>query len=294
MNIDTTTSSGFRALVFCALMGLMAALPWSQTAQAADFNPQPDPPGFGMLGVADGQTARLNVRLDRIPDQIYPPDPYRVTLYFLNGDGRVLTQQTFPMIAGQSAFLDYAAPSIPVGLRQRIRPIVIVEPDVRGNTPDFRSAVEVIDNITQRTAFVYPGRHNPPDDTPPAEHNPPGFYDSGIIGIARGQAARLNVVNTADIHNPDGYPPDPYRVTLSFYTKAGVLLAQTTKLLAPGQAAALDVKAANFAPSQGSRLELYAVVSVVPDAHGIVPCVMPTVEGFDIANGKTVFLVPAV
>jgi len=178
MNIDTTTSSGFRALVFCALMGLMAALPWSQTAQAADFNPQPDPPGFGMLGVADGQTARLNVRLDRIPDQIYPPDPYRVTLYFLNGDGRVLTQQTFPVIAGQSAFLDYAAPSIPVGLRQRIRPIVIVEPDVRGNTPDFRSAVEVIDNITQRTAFVYPGRHNPPDDTPPA---PPSSSRGGII-----------------------------------------------------------------------------------------------------------------
>ncbi|WP_374087327.1 hypothetical protein [Methylomicrobium lacus] len=289
MNIDTTTSSGFRALVFCTLLGLMAG----QSAQAADFNPQPDPPGFGMLGVAGGQTARLNVRLERVPDQTYPPDPYRVTLYFLNGDGRVLTQQTFPVIAGQSAFLDYAAPAITLGQRQRIRPIVTVEPDARGNTPDFNSMVEVIDNVTQRTAFVYPGRHNPPADTS-AEHNPPSDYTSGIVGITRGQAARLNVINTVDIHNPDGLPPDPYRVTLSFYTKAGVLLAQTTKLLAPGQAAALDVKAANFPPSQGSRLELYPVVSVVPDINGIVPCVMPTVEGFDIANGKTAFLVPAI
>ena len=281
-----------KALTRCALMVLIMCMSsWSQVAQAADFNPQPDPPGFGMLGVATGQTARLNVNFDRVAGQLYPPDPYRVTLYFLNGDGRILTQQSFSVIVGQSAFLDYAAPLMSSGLRQRIRPIVIVEPDASGKTPDFRTGVEVINNDTQRNVFVYPGRHNPPDDK--VLYNPPGYYDSGIVGITRGQAVRLNVVNTADIYNPVGYPPDPYRVTLSVYTRDGVLLAQTTKALAPGQAAALDVNASNFVRLDGVRLELHAVVSVTPDANGIVPCVMPTVEGFNVADGKTSFLVQA-
>lgn len=83
-------------------------------------------------------------------------------------------------------------------------------------------------------------------------------------------------------------------MTLSFYTREGLLLAQVTKLLAPGQAASLDVNAFNFVPNQDARLELHAVVTVTPDANGIAPCVMPTVEGFNLADGKTSFLLPAV
>lgn len=274
-----------KSFALCALLGLMI----SQSVLA--FNPQPDPPGFGMIGLAAGQIARLNINLDNPADKIYPPDPYRVTLYFLNGEGRAVTQQSYSVIAGQSAFLDYVAPDMRSGLRLRLRPIVIVEPDARGITPDFRSSVEVINNDSQRNAIAYPGLHNPPGYM--VLHNPPGFYDSGIVGITRGQAVRLNVVNTSDLYNPAGIPPDPYRVTLSFYTSDGVLLTQIIKALAPGQAASLDVNANGYAPNQGSRLEVHAVVTVAPDANGIVPCVMPTVEGFNTADGKTVFLVPA-
>lgn len=270
---------------------VMGAASPCRIAQAADFNPQPDPPGFGMLGIAAGQTARLNVSLDNLAGKAYPPDPYRVTLYFLNGDGRVLTQQTFPVMVGQPALLDYAAPFIKNGQRQRIRPIVMVEPDASGSTPDLRSVVEVINDDTQLDAIVYPGEHNPPADN--VTHNPPVFYDSGVVGIARGQSVRLNVVNTLDVHNPVGIPPDPYRVTLSFYGGDGSLLAQTFKFIAPGQAASLEVNASRFEPNQGSRLALHAVVSVDADVNGIAPCVMPTLEGFNTADGKTTFLIPA-
>ena len=267
----------------------MASLSWIQAAHA--FNPQPDPPGFGMLGVTTGQTARLNVTLNRVANQTYPPDPFRVTLYFLNGDGRILAQQSFPVLIGDSVFLDYATPVLPAGLRQRIRPIVIIEPDASGYTPDTRQTTEVINNDTQRNAYVFPGAHNPPSNRTTVKV--PANYDSGVIGITRGQVVRLNVVNTLDVYNPSAIPPDPYRVTLSFFTAEGTLLTQMTKFLSPGQAASLDVNADNFPPNQGQRLMVHAVVSGVPDINGLAPCVMPTVEGFDISNGKTSFLLLA-
>ena len=275
-----------KMVTLCGVICLMVGASWSQVAHA--FNPQPDPPGFGMFGIANGQTAHLNVKLERLDTKIYSPDPFRVTLYFLNGDGRTLTQQTFAVSAGQSVILDYAPPALPTGLRQRIRPIVIVEPDASGVIPDYKAVVEVLDNDTQRNVFVYAGAYRPQVDRISPTH-----YDSGLIGINRGQVARLNVVNTADVFNPVGIPPDPYRVTLSFYTSAGVLLTQITKSLAPGQTALLDVSARNFPSSQDARLEVYAVVSVEPDARGIAPCVMPTVEGFNLVDGKTSFLVGA-
>lgn len=279
-----------KAFTLCALLGLLFSLsPW---AQAADFNPQPDPPGFGMLGLTNGQTARLNVVLDREPGQTVPPDPYRVTLYFLNGDGTILAQQAFSLVIGQAASLDYAAPTLRAGMRLRVRPLVIAEPDSNGVIPCVRPVTEIINNDTQRSSIVYAGFHNPPADR--VFHNPPAFYDSGIAGITRGQVARLNVVNTSDVYRPAGFPPDPCRVTLSFYGSDGTLLAQTTQVLAPGQAAALDLNANNFAPNQGTRLQFRAVVTVAPNANGIAPCVMPTVEGFNLADGKTSFLLPAV
>lgn len=273
-------------LAICAFIGFLGSISWSSFVFA--FNPQPDPPGFGMLGVTTGQVARFHVTLQRVANQIYPPDPFRVTLYFLNGDGRILTQQTFPVTIGQSISLDYVTPFLPTGLRQRIRPIVTVEADARGITPGLRSVVEVIDNDTQSNRLVYPGKYSEP-----GAHNPPSYYDSGIVGITRGQVARINVVNTLDVFNPSSIPPDPYRVTLSFYSQEGILLSQITRNLAPGQAASLDLNANNFTSNQGRRLEFHAIVTVDRDANGLAPCVMPTVEGFSLADGKTFFLIPA-
>lgn len=297
-----------KALTVCALIGLMMwAFVGKQTAQAApDIRPQTGMPDFGMFGVTTEQTARLNVSLDRPSSDTVPPDPYRVTLYFLNGKGNVLTQESFMLRAGQAAFLDHAAPSMRHGVREIIRPVVIIDPKFRtiidpNYKPGFRSVVEVLNHDNQPNVFVYPALHSPPSETvlhsPPSEivlHSPPSEYDSGIVGITRGQVARLNVVNTSDIYRPAGVPPDPCRVTLSFYTSEGILLAQVTRALAPGQAASLDVNANDFLSNRGVRLQLHAVVTVVPGTSGIAPCVMPTVEGIDLNDGQTSFLLPAV
>ena len=152
--------------------------------------------------------------------------------------------------------------------------------------------VEVINHDSQPSAFVYPALHSPPSET--VMHSPPSEYDSGLVGITRGQGARLNVINTSDIYRPAGVPPDPCRVTLSFYTSEGMLLARVEKNLAPGQAASLELNANEFFSNQGARQQVHAVVTVTPGPGGITPCVMPTLEGFNLADGKTSFLIPAV
>lgn len=55
------------SLMLCAL---------ASTASA--FNPQPEIPGFGMLGIAGSQTARLNISYIAPPDSdthSFPPGP---------------------------------------------------------------------------------------------------------------------------------------------------------------------------------------------------------------------------
>ncbi|MGH7752939.1 MAG: hypothetical protein ACREN5_08995, partial [Gemmatimonadales bacterium] len=57
------------------------------------FNPQPDPPGFGMVGITQGQAVVLNVVLGDPPGDIEPPGPDRacqLTLSFVDASGRAL------------------------------------------------------------------------------------------------------------------------------------------------------------------------------------------------------------
>jgi hypothetical protein len=69
----------------CALV--IAVAPSSHTAKA--FNPQPDPPRIGMVGIADGQTARLNLANVSAPDDVLIPPPCRASLeIFDNVTGR--------------------------------------------------------------------------------------------------------------------------------------------------------------------------------------------------------------
>jgi hypothetical protein len=84
--------------------------------RAGAFNPQPDPPGYGMIGIADGQTARLNVVNLGVPDPTtgVPPDPCRMRLQFVDADGNVLVSRGIAPEMGHSAFLDFAPSFVPV------------------------------------------------------------------------------------------------------------------------------------------------------------------------------------
>jgi hypothetical protein len=129
---------------------------------ATAFNPQPDPP-FGMVGIAQGQTARLNlVHTGSAVPGLIPPDPCRARLRFLDADGNVLTALTAEVPAGHSTFLDFTPASIPTNLADALAPLrAEVRASVRFLTdqtpPDpCRTNVEIFDNVTGRTTVLFP------------------------------------------------------------------------------------------------------------------------------------------
>jgi hypothetical protein len=135
-------------------------------AHLGAFNPQPDPPRFGMVGIAEGQTARLNlVNLLPASPVALPPGPCRAELQFLDGDGSVLASRLVQLEAGHAAFLDFTPAFVPINtvgdaaapLRAEIRASVNL--GVGGLPPGpCRATLEIFDNTTARTAiFVQPG-----------------------------------------------------------------------------------------------------------------------------------------
>jgi hypothetical protein len=264
---------------------MLAGVPWS-AAHAEDFNPQPDPPGFGMFGVTRGQTARLQVAIVGV-DQHNPPGdrpgPFRVTLSFYNGDGSVMLQSSQSVELGQSAALDFVAPALPVGLRMRLRAAVRVDPDANGVVPCIKPALEVLNNDTGRSAFILEG-------TGEGDHtDDPG---SSLVGIARGQVARLNIVNLGVLPPDPYFPPGPCRVTLTFVDARGNVLSQVTKSVDFNRAAFLDLAWSDVPPDPYHRLQVRALVNVEPNAAGQLPSLKPTLEVFSTDTGMTSLLIP--
>jgi hypothetical protein len=232
------------------------------------------------------------IRPGTFPPGPCTPGPWRVTFKILNGDGTVLAQSTQTLTLKQTASLDYHPTDIPfTPVRKRIRPIVLVDPDANGLTPCIKQTFELINDDTQRTAVLYPGQDDMMmgDMTQSAQR-----VAFGLVGVISVHIARLNVVNTEDILVPRSLPPGPCKVILSFFGSDGSLLATITHTLDPGHAGSLDFNIASLG-SRGSagRFMIRAEVTVVPDVRGLIPCVMPTLEVFDTASGKTTFIIPA-
>jgi hypothetical protein len=115
---------------------------------------------FGMVGIADGQSARINAVSVGNPDLIgnpdlfrghgLPPGPCRVEFVFLDDAGRPIASSTETLAPGQSASLDL--PALRTTGRAQIRATVLVQPG------PCRSAVvttmEVIDGATGRTTLL--------------------------------------------------------------------------------------------------------------------------------------------
>lgn len=142
------------AIVGVAVLGVL-----SRTTKA--FNPQPDPPGFGMIGIAEGQTARLN--LVNIGTVGIPPGPCRATLEFFDGAGNVLASRRVRVLEGNATSLDFELPAVQVNgdatvatpLRAEIR--AAVAPIDNGVPPGpCRATVEIFDTATGRTSVLLP------------------------------------------------------------------------------------------------------------------------------------------
>jgi hypothetical protein len=122
------------------------------------------------------------------------------------------------------------------------------------------------------------------DQTPP----PVGERLSlGMIGIARGQTARLNVTNAGDTHGLliDGRLVDGNGDVLLLIDGQPV---QRTVTLEPGQSASLQIRADNFLVQNKTRLNFRAEVTVTPPSDAICPCNFPvTLEVIDNTTGRT-------
>jgi hypothetical protein len=152
-------------LAFCAATLVLLGF-GAPTRQAIAFKPQPDPPAFGMIGLAQGQTARLNI-VSVSPGPCTPsevsPGPCRVQLAFLDADGRVivtrsgaLAQVTLTLVSGRAASLDLNADDLLIdGMRTEIRGVAQVTSRLVAPGP-CRLTLEIVDNITGRTDLIMP------------------------------------------------------------------------------------------------------------------------------------------
>src|SRR5712671_5164890 len=160
MSAETTRSRRLVMAFFVAVLIGGGALIREMSA----FNPQPDPP-FGMVGIADGQTARLNLVNLGKPDPLTGaiPPPCRARLQFADSQGNVLATRDVAPRAGRAAFLDFvpdfAPPINTVGdiaplLRAEIRAVVTFDDGTLA--PPCRVTAELFDNATGRTSILYP------------------------------------------------------------------------------------------------------------------------------------------
>src|SRR5438045_3586824 len=74
---------------------------------AQAFNPQPEPPGFGMFGVTDFQQAHLHIALPAIQKNRgdVSPGPCRVEASFVNDKGETVMSETHTIWPGQTGNL---------------------------------------------------------------------------------------------------------------------------------------------------------------------------------------------
>jgi hypothetical protein len=140
------------------LMVILAAGVLARTAKA--WNPQPDPP-FGMVGIVEGQTVRLNLVNAASPLDTQIPPPCRARLRFLDAGGTVVADQNVEVPAGQATFVDFSPSTVPVNtigdfgpIRSEVRAAVTFLDDQ--TPPPCRVNVEVFENATGRTTVLYP------------------------------------------------------------------------------------------------------------------------------------------
>ena len=132
----------------------------------------------------------------------------------------------------------------------------------------------------------------------------------GLIGLARGQTARLTVVNlrrraaaepTAEALAPTSEPTAaqlvtvPCSVRLRFLDQRGNTIARSIETIMPGDGAFLDLPFHEAIPPgfDGKRFEIRAVVHVLRRPDETRRCAtISTVEIFDNENGRTNVIYP--
>jgi hypothetical protein len=288
-----------------ALGALTAALVLGDGLAGASVPGDPDMPAFGLIGLAAGQTARINV--SHPGSRLLPPDPCRVRLSFVDGAGTTLAAIESLVAPNQSVHLDVDAAVLARtsagGLA--VRPIVaaIGNPDLFPGTgaignPDLRPGIcvatlEVFDSATGITSVlsspsVVRARPGAFRSSVPGNPDEPVF---GALGVAAGQRVRLNAVHPG---RERGAPPDPCRGDLSFVDETGARLAGVSFIATADRAASFEFDASSSTRTGAGRVSVRPVVSAVgnPDLMPSGSCIY-TVEVVNSATGATTLFSPA-
>lgn len=116
---------------------------------AGAFNPQPDPPAFGIVSINPDQTIRLNVVCWAHHVDDVPPGPCRGELMFHDMAGNTVARQSVRLAPGQAAFLDFTP-----GVRASPGDLVGIDPCwIPGpNSGRALPTVEVFDTLSGRIA----------------------------------------------------------------------------------------------------------------------------------------------
>jgi hypothetical protein len=154
------------------VLAAAVAIGVSYKTQPVDaFNPQPDPPGYGLVGITQGQTIRINViNTTNPPEPDTPPNPARVVITFRDGNGNVFRnadgnpiRRVALLKGGESASLDLNANDFARAFdatgRLQLRPVAQIQraDGVNGAPPDpCIPTVEIFNNANGRTQFVLP------------------------------------------------------------------------------------------------------------------------------------------
>lgn len=132
------------------------------------FNPQPDPPGFGIFGISEGQSIRfsvVNTNLSAPPEPDFAP-PCRVVMTLRDSSGHAVLRpngtpvhRVVELGRGESAYLSFNGDNLPRGSDGMVRPDVKVQQadPVDGQIPPpCIPSAEVISNANGRTQFMVP------------------------------------------------------------------------------------------------------------------------------------------
>ncbi len=144
------------------------------------------------------------------------------------------------------------------------------------------ATVEVFDNATGKTQLVYPMPAGHIESGPRPTHG--SMQHFGMLGITKGQTARLNLVNpgTARLEARAGYTTNPPLRSEHFALEGGKSVHLD-----------LNADAIDLPFDATGRLQVRAWVDHFTPSAGKGTALIATVEIFDHASGKTLVLVAA-
>ena len=211
------------------------------TAQA--FNPQPEPPGFGMFGMTEFQRSHLHVALP-VTDRKTQTQPCRVEVSFVDENGKAVMTEThmlWPGMTGNSIFTPTRIIPDPEDIatvtegntgvvRHQIRAVVNPLDSTQPNGECFGLLATVqVDNQQGGAPTLTLSPRDPQSGLPTGKRSWTHFFSP--LAIGPGHTARLNAVHIGT----DGV----CQVVWSFVDETGVRTGGTA-MIGPGQAIHAD------------------------------------------------------